>query len=60
MFSGLVTVATLRAFGSVIGTTFTITGIVTRKMMSITSMMSTSGTTLMVQFNSSSSCTASP
>src|SRR6476646_3956003 len=58
MFSGLVIVAMLRAFGSCTGTAFTITGMVTRKMMSRTSITSTSGVVLIVVFSSGSSPSA--
>src|SRR5579862_4128158 len=46
MFSGLVMVGMLTAFGTVTCTVFVITGIVIRKMISNTSMMSTSGVVL--------------
>src|SRR5579862_3908057 len=48
MFSGLVCVGILTAFGSSSGTVLVITGIVMRKMMSSTSITSTSGVVLMV------------
>ena len=48
MFSGLVWVGMLTALGRVSGTVFVITGIVIRKMMSSTSITSTSGVVLMV------------
>src|SRR5215472_18471446 len=48
MFSGLVWVGMLTAFGSVTGTVLVITGIVIRKMMSSTSITSTSGVVLML------------
>src|SRR5215470_382901 len=48
MFSGLVCVGMLTAFGSVTGTVLVITGIVIRKMMSSTSITSTSGVVLML------------
>src|SRR3954462_11133757 len=54
MFSGLVVVGMFFAFGSVTGTTFTITDMVIRKMMSKTSMTSTSGVVLIVVFSSAS------
>src|SRR5437763_3027501 len=47
MFSGLVCVGILTAFGRATGTVLVITGIVMRKMMSNTSMTSTSGVVLM-------------
>ena len=55
MFSGLVCVAIFVAFGSCTGTAFMITGTVIRKMMSSTSITSTSGVVLMVVFSSASS-----
>src|SRR5580692_7318318 len=48
MFSGLVVVGMLTARGSSTLTVFVITGIVMRKMISITSMTSTSGVVLIV------------
>src|SRR5579859_269366 len=48
MFSGLVCVGILTAFGSSSGTVLVITGMVIRKMMSSTSITSTSGVVLMV------------
>src|SRR5215471_17869269 len=48
MFSGLVCVGMLTAFGRSTFTVFVITGIVMRKMMSSTSITSTSGVVLMV------------
>src|SRR5246127_1945055 len=48
MFSGLVCVGMLTAFGNCTGTVFVITGMVIRKMMSSTSITSTSGVVLMV------------
>src|SRR5580658_10609417 len=48
MFSGLVCVGMLTAFGSCTGTVLVITGIVIRKMISSTSMTSTNGVVLMV------------
>ena len=46
MFSGFVTVGMFTALGSSTFTAFVMTGIVTRKMISSTSMMSTSGVVL--------------
>src|SRR6516164_7684708 len=48
MFSGLVCVGMLTAFGSCTGTVLVITGMVIRKMMSSTSITSTSGVVLML------------
>src|SRR5437764_13801663 len=48
MFSGLVCVGMLTAFGNVTFTVFVITGMVMRKMMRSTSITSTSGVVLMV------------
>src|SRR6516164_1630783 len=48
MFSGLVWVGMLTAFGSCTGTVLVITGMVIRKMMSSTSITSTSGVVLML------------
>src|SRR6185503_7692845 len=53
-FSGLVCVGTLRSFGSASGTCCTTTGIVMRKMMSSTSITSTSGVVLMAAITSCS------
>src|SRR5580698_9156177 len=55
MFSGLVSVGMFRAFGSCTGTFFNTTGTVMRKMISITSITSTSGVVLIVVFRSASS-----
>jgi hypothetical protein len=54
MFSGLVCVGTLRSFGSSTGTFCTTTGMVMRKMISITSITSTSGVVLIAAITSSS------
>ena len=48
MFSGLVWVGMLTAFGTCTGTVLVITGMVIRKMISSTSMTSTSGVVLML------------
>ena len=48
IFSGFVSVTILRRSASCTGTVFTTTGMVTRKMISITSITSTSGVVLMV------------
>src|SRR6516225_8143304 len=48
MFSGLVCVGMLTAFGSCTGTVLVITGMVIRKMMRSTSITSTSGVVLML------------
>src|SRR5215469_12341986 len=48
MFSGLVWVGMLTAFGSCTGTVLVITGMVIRKMMSSTSITSTNGVVLML------------
>ncbi len=50
MFSGLVCVGTLRSLGSVSWIDCVTTGIVIRKMISSTSITSTSGVVLMVEF----------
>src|ERR1700742_418189 len=55
IFSGFVTVAILRYGGRVSGTSFAATGMVTRKMISMTSITSTNGVVLMVVFRASSS-----
>ena len=55
MFSGLVWRAMLVSFGSCTGTVCVTTGIVIRKMMSSTSITSTSGVVLMAETTSSSS-----
>src|SRR5438067_1989800 len=55
MFSGLVCVGRLRSFGSSTATFCTTTGMVMRKMMSSTSITSTSGVVLICEFRSSSS-----
>src|ERR1700730_46389 len=55
MFSGLVRVAILTAFGRTTGTVLVITGIVMRKMMSSTSMTSTSGVVLILAITLGSS-----
>src|SRR5258706_4136988 len=55
MFSGLVMVTMLLATGRVIGTDLITTGMVIRKMIKSTSMMSTNGVVLMVELISSSS-----
>src|SRR5687767_560901 len=60
MFSGLVTVTTLRSAGSFTGICWTTTGIVIRKMMSSTSITSTSGVVLMAAITSCSSETSWP
>src|SRR5687768_13138259 len=54
MFSGLVTVTTLRSSGSLTGICWTTTGIVIRKMMSSTSITSTRGVVLMAAITSCS------
>ena len=59
MFSGFVCVGTLRSFGSSIGTCWMTTGMVIRKMMSSTSITSTSGVVLMADITSWSSSSAS-
>ena len=58
MFSGLVCVGRLRSFGSSSCTLCVTTGMVIRKMISSTSITSTSGVVLMVAFISSSSPSA--
>src|SRR5215510_3712286 len=55
MFSGFVSRTSLRSFGSSTGTDVTTTGIVIRKMISNTSMTSTSGVVLIAETTSSSS-----
>src|SRR5437868_4491299 len=55
MFSGLVCVGRLRSFGNSTGTFCTTTGMVMRKMISSTSITSTSGVVLICEFRSSSS-----
>src|ERR1051325_6158649 len=55
MFSGLVCVGTLRSLGSSSATFCTTTGMVMRKMISSTSITSTSGVVLICEFRSSSS-----
>src|SRR6267143_2781358 len=55
MFSGLVCVGILTAFGRATGTVLVITGIVMRKMMSSTSMTSTSGVVLIFDITVTSS-----
>src|SRR2546429_221807 len=55
MFSGLVWVGMLTAFGRATGTVLVITGIVMRKMMSSTSITSTSGVVLIVAMTLGSS-----
>src|SRR5882762_6046094 len=55
MFSGLVCVGILTAFGRETGTVLVITGIVMRKMMSSTSMTSTSGVVLIFDITVTSS-----
>src|SRR5262249_35665960 len=54
IFSGFVCVGIFFAFGRSTGTTFTITGMVIRKMMRSTSITSTKGVVLMVVFSSAS------
>ena len=54
MFSGLVCVGTLTCLGNATGTVCVTTGIVIRKMISRTSMTSTSGVVLIVDTTSSS------
>ena len=56
MFSGLVWFGMLRSFGSSTGTCWMIAGMVIRKMMSSTSITSTSGVVLMADITS---CSAS-
>src|SRR6476660_4373472 len=58
IFSGFVVVGIFFVFGRFTGTTFTITGMVIRKMMSSTSITSTSGVVLIVVFSSGSSPSA--
>ena len=60
MFSGLVSRISLRSFGSWTGIDVVTTGIVIRKMISSTSITSTSGVVLMVETTSSSSPAAGP
>src|SRR5215472_13107042 len=60
MFSGLVCVGMLTAFGSFTGTCLLITGMVIRKMMRSTSITSTSGVVLMVELSSRSSSSEAP
>src|SRR5882762_258767 len=55
MFSGLVCVGMLTAFGRSTGTLLLMTGIVTRKMMSNTNMTSTSGVVLILDITPCSS-----
>src|SRR5512138_3807121 len=55
MFSGFVSRISLRSFGSSTGIDVTTTGMVIRKMISSTSMTSTSGVVLIVEIASSSS-----
>src|SRR3954470_23482566 len=55
MFSGLVCVGTLRSLGSSSPTFCTTTGMVMRKMISSTSITSTSGVVLICELSSSSS-----
>src|SRR4051812_20957166 len=54
MFCGVVSVTWLDTTGSLTGTVFIATGMVIRKMMSMTSMTSTSGVVLIVELTSSS------
>jgi hypothetical protein len=60
MFSGLVWVGMLTAFGISTFARFWITGTVIRKMISSTSMMSTSGVVLMSDMDVASSSSAGP
>src|SRR6185369_2732275 len=60
MFSGFVCRAMLVSFGSVTGTVCVTTGIVIRKMMSSTSITSTSGVVLIAETTSSSSPSEGP
>src|SRR5579859_7386063 len=60
MFSGLVTVTTLRSLGSSSVIDCVTTGIVIRKMISRTSITSTRGVVLMVELTSSSSLLSLP
>src|SRR6478672_9646847 len=60
MFSGLVSRTSLRSFGSCTGIDVVTTGIVIRKMISSTSMTSTSGVVLIVETISSSSPLGEP
>src|ERR1700730_16831779 len=60
MFSGLVSRISLRSFGSVTGMEVVTTGIVIRKMMSKTSITSTSGVVLIAETTSSSSPSLGP
>ncbi len=60
MFSGFVSRISLRSFGSVTGIDVVTTGIVMRKMISSTSITSTSGVVLMVETTWSSSPEAGP
>src|SRR5215831_16182498 len=60
MFSGLVSRISFRSFGSWTGIDVLTTGIVIRKMISSTSMMSTSGVVLIVEITLSSSPSGDP
>src|SRR5215831_21116983 len=60
MFSGLVSRISFRSFGSCTGIDVLTTGVVIRKMISSTSMMSTSGVVLIVEMTASSSPSADP
>src|SRR5580765_4367904 len=60
MFSGFVCRAMLVSFGSVIGTVCVTTGMVIRKMISSTSITSTSGVVLIAETTSSSSPSLEP
>ncbi len=60
MFSGFVSRISLRSFGSSTGTVMRTTGTVIRKMISSTSMTSTSGVVLIVEIASSSSPSGDP
>src|ERR1043165_7579179 len=60
MFSGFVSRTSLRSLGSCTGIDVVTTGIVIRKMISSTSMTSTSGVVLIVETTSSSSPSAEP
>ena len=60
MFSGLVWVGTLRSFGSSSFTLWVITGVVMRKMINSTYMMSTRGVVLIDATIASSASSAAP
>jgi hypothetical protein len=60
MFSGLVSRTSLRSFGRTTGIDVVTTGMVIRKMISSTSITSTSGVVLIVETTSSSSPSSEP